>query len=377
MQFFTRDLAKIIGQLSSEYACLLVTGARQSGKTTLLRSLMNPKRKYVSLDDLDERKLAKQEPATFLALHGQPILIDEVQYAPELFSVIKMAIDNGAAPGSFWLTGSQVFSLMQLSQESLAGRVAILRLPMLSQHEIYGEGTSSPFLVDFNALATRTGQETDLQGIYERIWNGSMPAFVSGRYTDRAIYYASYLETYLSRDVGDILTRFDKMLFNDFLRAAACRVGQLLNIHNLATDIDVTDDTARRWLEILERSDVIFYLHPYFNNLLKRTVKQKKLYFCDTGLVAYLTKFPNAETLAHGALNGAILENYVVSEIRKTYLNAGREAPLWYYRDRDKKEIDLIIEANGFLHPLEIKRTLNPSHCLKANFSVLDHGAVP
>lgn len=378
MSYIKRDLEQIILKLSNEYSAILITGPRQVGKTTVMRTLSENKRKYVTLDDLEERKYAKTDPALFLQLHGSPILIDEVQYAPELFSYIKIAIDNGAKPGSFWLTGSQAFRLMELAQESLAGRVALLTMPSLSQHEIYGNGENKPFVLNLDILKLRAsnGNSVDMASIYERIWNGSMPGIVSGKFTDRDVFYASYIRTYIERDVNELLERVDKLLFGDFIRAAACRTGQMLNIHDIAMDIGVSDDTAKRWLAVLEKSDVIFYLRPYSNNLLKRTVKTPKLYFFDTGLVSYLAKYSSAEILANGAMNGAILENYVVSEIRKTYQNSAKECPLWYYRDKNAREIDVVLEADGLIHPMEIKRSVSPDSRIIGAFELLDKGAV-
>lgn len=248
-------------------------------------------------------------------------------------------IDNGASPGVFWLTGSQEFKLMEPAQESLAGRVAILHMTSLSQHEIYGSGDTQPFSVDLAQLKTRkkTNSAADMKEIYERIWKGSMPGLASGRFSDRDVFYNSYLQTYIERDVSELIERVDKIMFADFVRAAACRSGQMLNIHDIAMGVGVSDDTAKRWLAVLERSGVIFYLRPYSNNLLKRTVKTPKMYFFDTGLVAYLTRYSSPEILANGAINGAILENYVVSEIRKTYFNNAKECLMWYYRDKDCK----------------------------------------
>lgn len=379
MKYIKRDIEAKIQTLAAEYACILITGPRQVGKTTVLRSMMEENRTYVTLDDLEERSLAKRDPALFLQLHELPIFIDEVQYAPELFSYIKIAIDNGAAPGSFWLTGSQAFRMMELAQESLAGRVAILHMPSLSQHEIEGSGESSPFTVNLSALKARkqTNTPADIAGIYERIWNGSMPGLISGKYTDRDVFYSSYLQTYIDRDVTEQINLTDKLLFRDFIRAAACRAGQMLNVHDIASDIGVSDDTAKRWLQVLEKSDIIFYLRPYSNNLLKRTIKTPKMYFFDTGLVAYLTRYSAPEILANGAINGAILENYVVAEIRKTYMNNGKECLLWYYRDKENNEIDLVIESDGQLHPLEVKRSINPGSELIRAFRILDSGSVP
>ena len=379
MEYIKRDIEDEITEVSKEYACLLLTGPRQVGKTTLLRHLMEPDREYVTLDDLDERSLAADDPAMFLQMHSLPILIDEVQYAPQLFSYIKIAIDNGAPPGSFWLTGSQVFRLMKLSQESLAGRIAVLHLSGLSQHEVYGSGKNEPFTPDLSALKARqhTHEAADLPGIYERIWRGCLPGFVSGKYMKKNVFYSGYLQTYIERDVSELVQLSDPLIFRDFVRAAACRAGQMLNIHDIAQDVGVTDDTAKRWLHIMETSEIIFFLRPYSNNLLKRTIKTPKMYFFDTGLVSYLTRYASPEILMNGAINGAILENYVVSEILKSYYNCAEECLLWYYRDRNSNEIDLILEGNGLLHPLEIKRSVSPDRKLIRTFDLLDRALLP
>ena len=379
MTYINRDLESKIISLSEEYSAILITGPRQVGKTTVLRRLTQENRTYVTLDDLEERAMAQNDPALFLQMHDRPILIDEVQYAPQLFSYIKIEIDNGAEPGSFWLTGSQSFRMMELARESLAGRVALLHMPSLSQHEIYGSGVAAPFTINLNALKERikSHKPADMQEIYRRIWNGSMPGLVSGRFSDRDVFYSSYLQTYIDRDVSELINLTDKLIFRDFIRASACRIGQLLNIHDIAQDVGVSDDTAKRWLQVLEKSDIVFYLRPYSNNLLKRTVKTPKLYFFDTGLVAYLTKYSSPDILANGALNGAILENYVVAKLLKTYHNNAKECLLWYYRDKEMHEIDMIIESDGMLHPLEVKRSVNPGSGLTGAFDILNKGSVP
>ena len=380
MKYINRTLEKKILEISREYSCLLLTGPRQVGKSTMLEHLMaGSSRSKVTLDDTDERKLAKTDPALFLELHPAPVLIDEVQYAPELFSYIKIKVDNGAFPGSYWLTGSQSFRLMELAQESLAGRTAILHLPALSQSELYGSGETTPFSLELSALNTRKSllSPATVTELYQRIWDGAMPGHRSGKYTDRDVFYSSYIQSYIDRDVSDLIPGVDKLLYADFIRAAACRVGQMLNIHDIASDVGVSDDTAKRWLSVMERSEVIFYLRPFSNNLLKRTVKTPKLYFFDTGLVAYLTRYSSPEVLMNGAINGAILENYAVAEIIKTYHNSAKECYLHYYRDKDAHEIDLVIESDGALHPLEIKKTVNPGSELTGAFRILDKASLP
>lgn len=379
MAYIKRDIEEKILALSKEYSCILITGPRQVGKTTVLRQLMENSREYVTLDDMDERSLAKRDPAMFLQIHSTPIMIDEVQYAPELFSYIKMKIDKGAVPGTYWLTGSQAFMLMGLAQESLAGRVAILHMSSLSQHEIYGSGKCTPFILELNTLKARekTNAPADITKIYDRIWNGSMPGLASGKFSDRDVFYSSYLQTYIERDVKEQLQLADSLLFRDFVRAAACRAGQMLNIHDIAQDVGVSDDTAKRWLQVLEKSDVVFFLRPYSNNLLKRTAKTPKMYFFDTGLVAYLTRYSSPEILINGAINGAILENFVVSELLKSYHNNAKECLLWYYRDSNSKEIDMVIESDDMLHPLDIKRSVNPGSELISTFNLLNKASVP
>ncbi len=377
--YIHRDMESLVLELTKEYSCILLTGPRQVGKTTMLKSIMTDDRHFVSLDDLNERHLARTDPEMFLSLHPSPLMIDEVQYAPELFSYIKIRIDNGAPAGSYWLTGSQSYKLMNPAQESLAGRSAILHMTSLSQNEIYGEGKNKPFTLDVNVLSSKSKERTscDTNEIYRRIFEGSLPGHISGKFTDRDIFYSGYLQTYIARDIKDEIPGIDQSAFLDFIRAAACRVGQMLNIHALAGDVGVSDDTAKRWLHVLEKSDIIFYLNPYSNNLLKRTVKTKKLYFFDTGLVTYLTRYSSPSILLNGAINGAVLENYVVSEIRKTYFNSGDECYLHYYRDKENREIDLIIESDGLLHPIEIKKASTPTLAMTSTFDVLKKASVP
>ena len=379
MRYISRSLEKIVLEVTKEYPVVLVTGPRQVGKTTMLQKLMeNTDRDYVSLDDLHERALAKTDPELFLQLHKPPILIDEVQYAPELFTYIKIYADKKRSKGDFWLTGSQAFKLMQGMQESLAGRVAVLSLTSLSQAEIYGNRLE-PFVIDMKKLSARSRERkpANIKEIFNRIYNGSMPAVISGQNKNTHIFYSSYVTTYIERDVRALSDSIDSLKFLRFITAVAARCGQLLNIADIARDADINQKQVKGWLNILETLGIIFYLHPYSNNMLKRLVKTPKLYFYDTGLVCYLTKWSSAETLESGAMNGAILENYVVSEIMKTYLNNGKAPFMYYYRDKDAKEIDIILEHDGVINPIEIKKSANPGSELVKVFSLLDNASIP
>ena len=315
----------------------------------------------------------------YLNVDHAPVLIDEVQYAPELFSYIKIAVDNGAAPGSYWLTGSQAYRLMELAQESLAGRTAIFHMSALSQAELCGAVEVSPFSLELDELQKRKDllSPATPNEIYQRIWDGALPGHRSGKYKDRDVFYSSYIQTYIDRDVTTDIPGVDKVMFADFIRAAACRSGQMLNLHDIAGDVWISDDTAKRWMKELEKSGIVFFLHPYSNNLLKRTIKTPKMYFFDTGLVCYLTRYSSPEILMNGAINGAILENYVVSEIIKTYSNSAKDCLLHYYRDKNSNEIELIMESDGQLHPIEIKKSINPPIQITRAFKLLDKASVP
>lgn len=379
MQYIHRELEDLVSQVSREYPVVLLTGPRQVGKTTMLENLMRGTyRNYVSLDDLAQRDLAKRDPELFLQIHKPPVLIDEVQYAPELFTYIKIHVDKYHKPGDIWLTGSQVFTLMSGVQESLAGRIAVLFLTPMSQSEIYG-GVKGPFELDFKKLSLRKEgrKAADADEIYKRIFKGSMPALVSGQYSNSQIFYSSYVSTYIERDVKELSERIDSLKFFNFLTAVAARTGQLLNLADIARDADINEKQSKNWLNILKTLGLLFFVHPYSNNLLKRLVKTPKIYFYDTGLVCYLTRWSSAETLQNGAMNGAILENYVVSEIAKSYLNNGIEPYLYFYRDKDAKEIDLLLEHDGVINPVEIKKTANPGSELVKVFSLIDKSGTP
>lgn len=379
MNYLNRSLESVVREASGEYPVVLVTGPRQVGKTTMLLKLMeDTDRSYVSLDDLNERALAKSDPELFLQIHKPPVLIDEVQYAPELFTYIKIYADRMRVPGAFWLTGSQAFKLMEGVRESLAGRVAVMSLTPLSQAEISG-CEMQPFKLDLKDLNERREKRepADLDGIYERIYRGSMPAVASRQIDNIQMFYSSYISTYIERDVRELSDSIDSLKFMRFVTAVAARCGQMINMAEIAKDADINQKQVKDWLGILETLGIIFYLHPYSNNLLKRLIKTPKLYFFDTGLVCYLTRWSSAETLSNGAMSGAILENYVVSEVAKTFLGCGQEPFMYYYRDKDAKEIDIVLDQDGELNPIEIKRSSNPGKELTRVFSLLDRASEP
>jgi hypothetical protein len=363
--FLPRTLAATIRQVSASFPVLLLTGPRQVGKSTLLAACGGPERGLVTLDDLDARDLANRDPALFLQRYPPPLLIDEIQHAPPLFAAIKLAVDRTRAPGVFWLTGSQKFHLMRGVTESLAGRVAVLDLLGLSQAEIAGQAAEArPFLPTPDWLSKARGRApgpATLSELYTAIWRGGFPQLVLDKNLSRDIFLGSYLQTYIQRDVRDLARVGDELAFQRLVRAAAARTGQLINYADLARDCDIDQKTAKAWLSILATSGLIHLLPPWHSNLTSRLVKTPKLYFLDTGLCAYLTRWSSPESLEAGAMSGAILETYVVAEILKSYWHQGQPAPLWFYRDRDGLEVDLLIEQDGRLYPVEIKKTATPS----------------
>ena len=376
MAYITRHMEKVILDCSKAFSALLITGPRQAGKTTMLKMLAEREgigRGYVSLDDLNMRDMAKNDPQLFLQLHRPPVIIDEVQYAPELFTYIKIHADEHHMPGAFWLTGSQIYRLMRGVQESLAGRVALLHLSPLSQREITG-ALPRVFSVDFEALLSESKAvaPVSIPDMFERIWNGCMPGLISGQRSERDIFYSSYISTYIERDVRELSGTIDALKFNRFVTAVAARCSQLINYTALAEDADIDIQTAKSWLNILETLGIVFLLHPYSNNVLKRTIRTPKLYFYDTGLVCYLTRWSSAEVAEKGAMSGALLENFTISEIAKSYQNAGRSPYLYFYRDRDAKEIDVVLEEDGKLCPLEIKKTSAPDRRITKTFDVVN-----
>lgn len=374
---YQRTLEKTILDASETFPVILVTGPRQVGKTTLLEMCSMGKRNYVSLDDFDARQLAKEDPGLFVQTYKPPLIIDEVQYAPELFSYIKIAVDKKKQNGLYWLTGSQKFNLMQGKSESLAGRVAIVDLLGLSNAEIEGIAVANKAFIPEEGWMKSVQEkypklsEKNLLDVYERIWLGSFPRVHQNQGKNRDLFYRSYVQTYIQRDVKDTLNITDDTAFNKFLGVVAARTGQLLNYAELARDVAIDNKTAKSWLSILEASGLVYLLQPYFSNMTKRLVKSPKLYFLDTGLCCYLTKWPDPASLEAGAMSGAILESYLFAEILKSYWHNGKEAHFYYYRDKDQKEIDLVIDAGSKLYPIEFKKTGTPSKTAAKNFSAL------
>ena len=375
--YITRHMEKPVMELNEQYPVLLLTGPRQVGKTTMLEHLIEVEgkgRKKVSLDDLTLRELAKTDPKMFFQLYQPPLLIDEVQYAPELFPYIKIMVDERHQPGDFWLSGSQLFKMMEGVQESLAGRVALLHLSPLSQSEIMKRPPEPPFSLELPLLSERQNgrQMLNTPEVFQRIHQGGMPALVTGTYSNASIFYSSYIDTYMERDVRRLSNDIDSLKFLRFLRSVAARTSQQVNYKGIADDAEIDQTTAKNWLHVLEALGIIFLLEPYSNNVLKRTVSTPKLYFYDSGIVCYLTRWSSPETAMEGAMSGALLENYTVAEIIKTYQNAGQEPFLYYYRDKDAREIDLILERDGKLFPIEIKKMASPPKKLTKVFDLID-----
>lgn len=375
--YITRHMEKPVMELNEQYPVLLLTGPRQVGKTTMLEHLIEVEgkgRKKVSLDDLTLRELAKTDPKMFFQLYQPPLLIDEVQYAPELFPYIKIMVDERHQPGDFWLTGSQLFKMMEGVQESLAGRVALLHLSPLSQSEIMKRPPEPPFSLELPLLSERQNgrQMLNTPEVFQRIHQGGMPALVTGTYSNASIFYSSYIDTYMERDVRRLSNDIDSLKFLRFLRSVAARTSQQVNYKGIADDAEIDQTTAKNWLHVLEALGIIFLLEPYSNNVLKRTVSTPKLYFYDSGIVCYLTRWSSPETAMEGAMSSALLENYTVAEIIKTYQNAGQEPFLYYYRDKDAREIDLILERDGKLFPIEIKKMASPPKKLTKVFDLID-----
>ena len=374
MKYIKRLAENVIKKQEKMFKTILVTGARQVGKTTMLKNI-KPNINYITLDDMILNQSAVEDPDLFLKANKPPIIIDEIQYAPNLLRYIKIAVDSSEKKAMYYLTGSQQFNLMKDISESLAGRVGIFNLLGLSLREIKEIDFNEPFLPTEEYLTKR--KKYEIQITYDEIWDmihkGAMPALYQEE-SDVDMFYAMYVSTYIERDVRSLTQVGDTLSFLKFMTALASRIGQLLNLNSIANEVGITIPTAQRWLSILVASNIVYVLEPYYNNIMKRAVKTPKVYFLDTGLAAYLTKWKTSEVLETGTMAGNFFENYVIIEIIKSYYNSGElRPPVYFYRDKEKREIDLIIEQNGKLYPIEIKKTANPSKDMIENFKVLEN----
>ena len=363
MQYVERALERKFLNMSSFFKAVLVTGARQVGKTTMLKHLAaNQNRTYVSMDNTMTRALAKSDPVLFFQTYKPPIIIDEIQKAPELFEQIKIMCDDRDERGLFWLTGSQQYKMMKNVRETLAGRVGILELYSLSKNEVEGLAFSNELDFSLSCLLARQPlvKKNDIINVFDHIWRGGMPDVLFADPEQRQEYFNSYIETYLMRDVTEEGGITDTIRFRKFLNACAALVAEQVNYKTLAETAEISQPTAKEWLRLLQSLGIIFLLQPYANNALKRLAKTPKLYFCDTGLCAYLSMWLTRDTLMNGAASGHYFENYVIIELLKNYAYSPSKANLTYYRDSNAKEIDIFVEENGVIHPLEIKKSANP-----------------
>ena len=373
--YIQRHLENQVREASGFYPVVMVCGQRQVGKSTMLNHIKEDGRRYVTLDDGNARRLAEKDPALFFETYGYPLLIDEFQRVPSIILEMKRIVDRKALDGEdnngmYWLTGSQKFKMMKDVSESLAGRIAVFDMSGLSAAEIE-EREACVFHPELESLRKRVQncQPKDVHEIYEWIFRGGMPKLIATD-LDRERFYTDYINTYLERDIKELSLVGKLGEFYDFLVFMAARTSMELKYSEIANAIGISAPTAKEWVTILERSGVIFILRPYYSNITNRLVKTPKMYFMDTGLAAYLCRWPNAETLENGAMDGAFFETYAVSEIVKSYYNAGKRPDLYYYRDIDGKEIDLLFVEGDKIYPVEIKKAKMPNHADK-NFSVL------
>lgn len=375
MRYIERALERKFLRMSSFFKAVLVTGARQVGKTTMLKHLAEGQnRTYISMDNTMARTLAQADPVLFFQTYKPPIIIDEIQKAPELFEQIKIMCDETEERGLFWLTGSQQYKVMKNIRDTLAGRIGILELYSLSKNEVDGEVFANKLDFSLPCLLERqkTAKKNDIVDVFEHIWRGGMPDALRADAEQRQEYFNSYIETYLMRDVAEEGSITDSVRFRKFLTACAALTAEQVNYKTLAESADISQPTAKEWLRILQGLGIVYLLPPFANNELKRLTKTPKLYFCDTGLCAYLSMWLTRDTLMNGAANGHYFENYVVIELLKSFSYSADKANLTYYRDSNAKEIDVIVEENGLVHPLEIKKSANPDRREIKKYEVLD-----
>lgn len=370
--YINREISKIISDARKMAKVILVTGPRQVGKTTMLQRELGDAYDYVTLDDYDDLQLAKEDPKLFFKQNPLPVMIDEVQYAPEIFRAIKLEVDRKDEKGLVILTGSQAYHLMKHISESLAGRIMIFEMSGLSLRELYHVSFPSPFIPSDDYLKDRKKSLVQYDNIWDKIQRGSLPA-LQDENMNWDWYYRDYVKTYIERDIRELINVKDEMKFYQFLVSLAARAGQVIVCNDIANDVGVNLKTIQNWISILETSGIIHIIQPYYNNILKRAIKSPKLYFMDTGLLCYLVGWNTPKSAMSGAMSGNIFENFVVSEIIKSFINVGADTRnIFYYRDKEKKEIDLVIKAQNTLYPIEIKMGATPRKDWTKNFCVLD-----
>ncbi len=369
MKIIERAMAEKVKKYSKFRKVILITGSRQIGKTTLLKEIKEKERNYVSLDDLNIRAIANKDPKLFMETYTPPIIIDEIQYAPDLLSYIKLNVDSKNKNGEYWLTGSQKFHLMKGVSESLAGRVGILEMNPLSYNEKYKLKTTL-----FDPRKIEKKEYIPPKILFEEIFKGGMPEYYTTD-IERNMFFDDYIKTYIERDVRDLTQVGNIVSFHQFLISVASRTGEVLNYNSLAEDAGISEKTAKTWLSILVNSNLVYLLEPYLSSELKRATKAPKIYFMDTGLCSYLCGWENYTTLMNSSVSGHYLETFVISELIKNKNNADSNLNynLYYYRDKDGKEIDLIISFNNTLYPFEIKKTATPDKSMIKHFSILSN----
>lgn len=364
---YKRESVDFIKNVSDTFKVLLITGPRQVGKTTLLLSLKPDNMNYVTLDDVNLRRQAQEDPKMFLEEHPWPLLIDEAQYAPELFSYIKIIVDKEQKNGMYWLTGSQQFHLMKNASDSLAGRVGIINLNSFTYSEIIQNENKKLF----DPIDIRKSPKIDVNDLYKIIYKGGMPELYNNKNISQEIFFQGYIDTYISRDVKSLTEIGNEMAFKKFIVSVASRTGEQLNYSSLANDSGISVPTAIKWLSILVTSGIVYLLEPYMSSQLKRITHIPKIIFMDTGLACYLAGWSSARDLQLSSSAGHYLESYIISEIVKSYNARGIRPNISYYRDKDGKEIDLIFYKNNKLYPFEIKKTASPNSDMIKNFKEL------
>lgn len=372
VMYLERHIFSYVERMRNQFKVILLTGSRQVGKSTMLKEKLLHQYDYVVLDDFNELDLAKNDPALFMKNHKLPVIVDEVQRAPELFLQLKFIADQSSDKGKIILTGSQFYKLLKNASDSLSVRICLIDMASLSMREKLQIDFNSPFLPVDEYIESRSKHIKTYDDLWKHIQRGSMPELYDEN-IEWESFYRSYIRTYLERDVAELINVKNLLKFNNFMKCLAARTGELVNSDAIARDVGVTVKTIQEWTSILESSGIIRLIHPYENNITNRTIKTPKVYFMDTGLVCYLVGWTSPQVAMNGAMSGALFENFVISEIIKSYYNSGHDIQnLYFYRDKDQKEIDMVIDSDGFLYPVEIKKSSRPSKDMAKHFLVLE-----